>query len=650
MDPLRVWRICLCTSSIAAFLFFCITTGYGAPVSLLAAEDGPLYLPVVVAPPPGSLLIAAAHVDSALSGEADEAILLWNTSRSAVDLAGWQIQANGRTARFPAVPMPLAANSWMWCTAQAAAFRVTFGSTPGCEWNAGTLQDDPAVPNLEGGILRLTNTGGVIQLLDPDGEVMDALVYGGTTAVATGWNGPPAQVYTRGALAAEGQIYHRKLLAGEQLPDRNTAQDWAGDLGDLAAGRRILRPGQLGYPPDDLTRPLHALADASITVAVGPEGLYAPLADALSGAVSSLDLSLYTFEHPDLADVIAQAAQRGVRVRLLLEGAPPGGVTDLQRWCVRQMAAAGADVRYLAAHDNAPRGLEPRYRYAHAKYALVDGRLALVGTENISWDSMPTPLADPVGGRRGLYLITDAPPVVARLARLFAADWSPERFWDLQPYAPGHPRYGDPPPGYALPAAPIYRVDAAPFAQPVSASGPARFTLVSAPENAVLLDDGLHGLIQRAGAGDAIHLVQLYEHKYWGDGNSNPIADPNPRLQLIIDAARRGATVRVLLDSFFNKPDDLRSNQATAEYLNTIAAAEGLDLAAATGNPTRGGIHMKLVLVRVGGETWSAVGSLNGGEVSHKVNREVMLMVNHPAVYERLLEVFTHDWTVATVR
>jgi cardiolipin synthase A/B len=102
--------------------------------------------------------------------------------------------------------------------------------------------------------------------------------------------------------------------------------------------------------------------------------------------------------------------------------------------------------------------------------------------------------------------------------------------------------------------------------------------------------------------------------------------------------------VRLLLDSFFDDEEGLRSNRATADYLHTLAQAEGLDLEARTGNPTGGGTHAKLYLLRVGGETWSAVGSLNGGEVSHKLNREVVLMVDHPAVYARLLEVFWWDW------
>ena len=104
------------------------------------------------------------------------------------------------------------------------------------------------------------------------------------------------------------------------------------------------------------------------------------------------------------------------------------------------------------------------------------------------------------------------------------------------------------------------------------------------------------------------------------------VADPNPWLELLSDAARCGAEVRLLLDSFFDDPEALHSDQATVEYLAAIAAAKGRDIVGAVGNPT-GGIHAKWLLACVDGVTWAAVGSLNGGEISHKVNREVVLMV-----------------------
>ncbi len=133
------------------------------------------------------------------------------------------------------------------------------------------------------------------------------------------------------------------------------------------------------------------------------------------------------------------------------------------------------------------------------------------------------------------------------------------------------------------------------------------------------------------------------DHEYWGDGDGNPISDPNPRLEILIDAARRGAKVRVLLHCLFGAPNSRRSNQAMIDYLAAVAAAEGIDIVGAVGTPTGGAVHMTRVLVKVDGATWTALDSLNGGEISHKVNREVILIVDLPLVYDRFLEVFLYD-------
>ena len=119
------------------------------------------------------------------------------------------------------------------------------------------------------------------------------------------------------------------------------------------------------------------------------------------------------------------------------------------------------------------------------------------------------------------------------------------------------------------------------------------------------------------------------------------------RLEALIAAARRGARVRILLDSFFDEPAALRSNAAPLAYVRAVAAQERLNLQAQLGNPTAGGIHAKLLLARIGGETWSAVGSLNGGEVSFKLNREVVLLLDSPAIFARLHAVFDHDWAIS---
>jgi phosphatidylserine/phosphatidylglycerophosphate/cardiolipin synthase-like enzyme len=636
--------------ALAAFVFGLsfLAPPVAAGGTLLNSDATPItstvqaFLPLVSGPPPSRVLIAAAHIDSSVSGEADEAILLWNAGYSAQPLAGWRLLAGNRQVAFPiTATLTLGRGERLWCAGAATAFRTSFGESPACEWRE---DSDPDVLNLEGS-LQFANHGGFIQLLDADGQLVDALVYGDEPATRAGWTGLPAQLYDRGAIRKAGQVWQRKRdPANDQPVDNDVASDWAGDLADIDWGRRARYPGWRGWTRDDLAAPPQGEVQATVTVAVGPEGLYAPLSEAFAGAATSIDLSIYTLEHPELTDALQAALERGVTVRILLEGGPPGGIDDLQKWCVARLAAAGAEVRYMAVTENAPRGLKTRYSYAHAKYGLIDGRLALVGTDNLNWDSMPAPNDGPSGGRRGYYLLTDAEPVVAGLSRIFATDWRPDAFMDLHPFQADHPKFGGPPSDFVLPEAPVYDVTEAPFAQPPTVSGSARFMVVSAPENALRPDSGLLALIARAGPDDEIRGEQMYEHKFWGDSVSNPIADPNPRLEALIDAARRGARVRLLLDSLFDDPAALRSNRATLDYLEAIRVAEGIDLEARLGNPTGGGIHAKLFLLRIGDERWSVVGSLNGGEVSNKLNREVLILTDLAGVYDRLAAVFDYDW------
>jgi len=104
--------------------------------------------------------------------------------------------------------------------------------------------------------------------------------------------------------------------------------------------------------------------------------------------------------------------------------------------------------------------------------------------------------------------------------------------------------------------------------------------------------------------------------------------------------------VRVLLDSYFDAQDlhNPRSNLRTVEYLQAVARAEGLDLDARRRNPTGEGIHNKMLLAHIGGRGWVIVGSLNGGEASAKLNREINLKMASDEAYAYLADVFWSDW------
>ena len=63
-------------------------------------------------------------------------------------------------------------------------------------------------------------------------------------------------------------------------------------------------------------------------------------------------------------------------------------------------------------------------------------------------------------------------------------------------------------------------------------------------------------------------------------------------------------------------------------------------MAARRRNATGQGIHNKVVLAQIGGRGWVVVGSLNGGEVSAKLNRELALKVASDETYSYLADVF----------
>jgi hypothetical protein len=150
-------------------------------------------------------------------------------------------------------------------------------------------------------------------------------------------------------------------------------------------------------------------------------------------------------------------------------------------------------------------------------------------------------------------------------------------------------------------------------------------------------------MVNRAGTGDTVLVQQLDERPYWGGTSSNAVDNPNPRLEAYIAAARRGARLRLLLDSFFDD-GNATSNTATCLYVNTIAENESLDMMCKTGDPTGLGIHNKMVLVQANGRGYIHIGSINGTEQSSKGNRELALQIQSDGAFEYLSGMFWQDF------
>ncbi|MEI2609694.1 MAG: phospholipase D-like domain-containing protein [Candidatus Promineifilaceae bacterium] len=410
--------------------------------------------------------------------------------------------------------------------------------------------------------------------------------------------------------------------------------------GDIINGRKVLYPG---WNLDNYFFTNLITQTAVLTIAIAPDNAYEALVAQINQATTSIIGESHTFENIGLMNALTAAAARGVSITLLLEGGPPGGLSDQEKYICQELANAGGQCWFMI-NDSTNRIFD-RYTYIHAKFLIIDGQTAVISSENLSQDSMPyDDKSDGTWGRRGIILITTAPGVVAHLQGLWQADFDLSHHIDLFPWTAGHTTYGNPTPGYI----PITQTGGTTytiaFPTPLTLVGTVGFEIIQAPENSLRNQDSLLGLLSRAGAGDTILVQQLSERPYWGATNSNPTDDPNPRLEAYTDAARRGATVRLLLDSFFDDDTSATSNAAACLALNTLATNESLDLECRTDNPTGLGIHNKMVLALVNGQGYIHIGSINGTENSNKANRELAIQVHSLPAYNLLAALFQRDW------
>ena len=611
------------------------------------------------ASPSKTLVISAIFADGFAGQDADEAIQIWNLAPESIDLEGLSISDGRGRASFPAGAR-IEAGQYLWLTAKPHAFERSFGHAADWAWASdSTAHPTTSAMEIVNSGLRLNNGGDRIELLDARSESIDRVYYGTSKADADPhWQGESVQVFAPIGIRRSGQILYRKLrrLAVEMdqtsmVPsDTNSAADWASDPQDLLWGRRARLPGW------DLESQLHAQRFdefARLRIAISPDASYAFLSTAFKDIEESIDLMVYTFENPGLAEILAEKAEQGRKVRILVEGRPVGGIDMAQRYCLDLIAKAGGQVYWLDTADGRP----PRYRSQHAKLGVIDGTWTLISSENPNLGSSPADdPSDGTAGRRGVNLLTDSPSVHAWAQALIERDLDPAGHIDLRPFQARDPQRGAPEPGFEPERAGggnAYR----PIAEQIfDQVGRMTFEPISAPETALDPHVGVPGLVSRAGPGDEVWVQQLSEPLWWGGGPEEGAIALNPRLRSYLDAARRGAKVRILLDGYFADPDNWKGNHASMYWLNAQARAHGLDLEARLGNPSGKGIHNKMILLSSGcrGETsrlapacrdyWSHIGSINGSEVASKVNREAAINIRSQAVYNYLVRIAAWDW------
>jgi phosphatidylserine/phosphatidylglycerophosphate/cardiolipin synthase-like enzyme len=475
----------------------------------------------------------------------------------------------GTTTDAPAIvaayPNPVAADD-------AGEF-VVLSVPPGTDLGAFAVGDGEArVP-----LPNATASGRVTLSTDPDviRELLDRRVYPLSDRLRLANAGERIRLYRGGRVVDS--------LAYEDAPE-----------GDLR-----VRDGDRPWRPLGATdREVVAAGEGRVTAFLLPDAPEVAVAH-LRSAQERILLAGYTFTSRRAADALVAAADRNVSVRVLVDGSPVGGMTARQAAVLDRLARAGIDVRVLG-------GDRARYRFHHAKYAVVDDR-ALVATEN--WK--PAGLGG--NGSRGWGVVTAQPRVVEGLAETFRADAS---WHDARPWT----EVGD---GREFVAA-----------EPANGTYPSRFEpervhvegtrLLVAPDNA---EPAIRATIADAEESLAVEQVTL----------GSPT---HPFVRETLAAARRGVRVRVLLSGAWYVRED---NERLAAWLNERADAGNLPLEARVADPRGrfGKIHAKGIVVD--GER-VLLGSANWNNNSVRDNREVILVLEGPEVGAYYRRAFEADW------
>lgn len=132
-----------------------------------------------------------------------------------------------------------------------------------------------------------------------------------------------------------------------------------------------------------------------------PDNAEVRLVQLVDSATTTVDLEGEVFSSSAILNALGRANKRGVAVRVLLSNGTP---TTTQTQAIVSMKGVGIPVRTLASPT------------IHAKAIVVDGKLAYIGSENFTANSLQN--------NRELGLIVSAPAEVQKVASTIAADFS----------------------------------------------------------------------------------------------------------------------------------------------------------------------------------------------------------------------------------
>lgn len=544
-----------------------------------------------------------------------EFLSLYNPSNSNVDLSGWRIidgqYSYSGTLIFPAgVTIP--AQSRIFIAHNATVFFDIMGSYPEYEYGNSSQFISQMIRREEPGF---ANERDEVLLMDCFGNLIDIVVYGESEYEGEGW------VETPITDAKKGEILRRNFDdVDNSYIDTNTLFDWS--------HMRHYKLGQSNFDLESFTY------QGNLTMFASPDSSYETVVNEIGNAKKTIYISLYQFTNWNITEKIIQRLKDGVEVKILMEGGSVEGMIEEEKYVLSKIYENGGEVRFLVSNST----LSERYRYIHAKYAVIDNTSVIISSENWKYTGIPV---NNTYGNRGWGVVIEDEYIAGYFSEVFFTDWE-QVDYDLVHFSPNDPKYGN--------ASSDFKVDdfiETGYYKPVfptqTINGEYTIKPVLSPDTSLLEDDSILGLMDSATR--SIYIEQLDIAVNWNDGD---IEYENLYLKAALQAAeKRHVDVKILLSSKYTFPDDPNlDNYDTFIYINNYAENHNISecLEARLVNYDRLGvskIHNKGMIVD-GNKT--LISSINWNRNSVTQNREVGVIIENEEVAEYFTKMFLWDW------
>lgn len=487
-------------------------------------------------------------------------------------------------------------------------FTVTFNASS--YWSAyGRLPeialDSPGVGSLVtiNGSFRLADSGDSLTLKTPDCAIVDAVVYGSANCSIPGWRGPAVPSLRRGEVA-------KRLDIGGIPVDTDCAYDW-----------QPFREFRYGFTQTPSKR--FDIPAGDITAFTSPDCSLDIVSEAIDNARETVLICTYEFSSAPVSKRLLAALDRGVRVVILVDGAPAGDISRREEACLSVLRLAGGEV--LMVNGNLSAAIVQHVGALHAKYMVIDSSRVVVMSENFAEDGISS---DTVFGNRGWGAMIDSSDLAgylegifksdSRKGRLDVTDWHSDPRFNASALLPDSSRASC---GFVL---------LGPFVSTSSAA-----VTVAASPDASLRYPYLLDFLQPT---DSLIVEQFQADLFWTSRWTGQ-SDINPLLLRVSARSQGGADLRMLFDSsWFN----IDRNKQVIDYLDRSSAPDSsaeCRLLDARSPITL--LHNKGLIVD---ERLVAITSNNWVSASFARNRELGIVIDSPEIARHFIRAFEYDW------